>query len=61
MFAKPIQGGEPFNGIPPVEIKMYDLVSYLVLQTSFITMAQFRSLQPVFVWLDKRSKHKENQ
>ena len=36
-FAKPIQGGEPFNGILPVED--YDLVSYLVLQTK---MAPFK-------------------
>ena len=40
-FAKPSQGGEPFDGVPPVEDR--DLVSYLVLQTSFITMAQFKA------------------
>jgi len=33
--------GEPFDGFPPVED--CDLVSYLVLQTSFLTMAQLKA------------------
>jgi len=34
--------GEPFDGYPPVED--CDLVSYLVLRTSFLTMSQFKAL-----------------
>ena len=41
-FLKPAQG-EPFDGVPPVED--CDLVSYLVLQTSFITMTQYKALE----------------
>ena len=33
--------GEPYSGVPPVEA--CDLVSYLVLQTSFITASQFKA------------------
>ena len=33
--------GEPCSGVPPVEA--CDLVSYLVLQTSFITASQFKA------------------
>jgi len=33
--------GEPFDGYPPVED--CDLVSYLVLRTSFVTMSQFKA------------------
>ena len=39
-FVKPAEG-ESFNGVPPVED--CDLVSYLVLRTSFITMDQFKA------------------
>ena len=39
-FTKPCKG-EPFDGVPRVED--CDLVSYVVLQTSFITMAQFKA------------------
>jgi len=39
-FAKPNEG-ELFDGVPPVED--CDLVSYLILQTSFISMAQFKA------------------
>ena len=40
-LVKPSQCGETFDGVPPVED--CDLVSYLVLQTSFISMAQFKA------------------
>ena len=35
-----ITEGKPFDGYPPVED--CDLVSYLVLRTSFLTMSQFK-------------------
>lgn len=35
-----VTAGEPYSGVPPVEA--CDLVSYLVLQTSFITSSQFK-------------------
>ena len=40
-FRKVITVGEPYSGVPPV--KACDLVSYLVLQTSFITSSQFKA------------------
>ena len=36
-----IVGGEPFSGVVPVD--SCDLVSYLVLQTSFMTVEQFKA------------------
>ena len=40
-FVGNVTEGELFDGYPPVED--CDLVSYLVLQTSFITMSQFKA------------------
>ena len=36
-----VVGGEPFSGVVPVDA--CDLVSYLVLQTSFMTSEQFKA------------------
>lgn len=40
-FAGKVTEGEQFDGYPPVED--CDLVSYLVLRTSFISMSQFKA------------------
>ena len=40
-FMGTITEGEPLDGYPPVED--CDLVSYLVLRTSFLTMSQFKA------------------
>ena len=59
-----VTAGEPYSGVPPVEA--CDLVSYLVLQTSFITSSQFkarkgtRGIQPVCLRLDQRYPHKKD-
>ena len=53
-----IVDGEPFNGIVPVD--SCDLVSYLVLQTSFMMLEQFKDRKGLeaynsfCVWLNKR-------
>ena len=58
-FVRPANG-EPFNGVPPAED--CDLVSYLILPTSFITMDQFKARkgleaynQFVFGWVKEVS------
>ena len=40
-YADNLEKGEQFDGYPPVE--ECDLVSYLVIRTSFISMSQFKA------------------
>ena len=47
-FVRNTTEGELFDGYPPVED--CDLVSYLVLQTSFITMSQFKARKGLDVY-----------
>ena len=46
LFGK-VVGGEPFNGVVPVDL--CDLVSDLVLQTSFMMLEQFKAIRS---WMD---------
>ena len=48
-FLGNVTAGELFDGYPPVED--CDLVSYLVLRTSFITMSQYNILRPERDWM----------
>lgn len=57
--------GEDMDDTPPVDAS--DLVSYLVLQTSFVTAKQFKArkglealVQPICVWMGKGDQYSQS-